>query len=107
MGIGTNAEERLGRCRGAGKNDGARLRIRDWGPEDWGDEAPTMAMLTTSEAREQHVEQHIWPTAEEKAKENVRRGGPIWRAIFGGLSLMLVWLGGWMDGWMDGCASAA
>lgn len=47
---------------------------RLWGPEDWGEDAPTMAMLTEPVLRR-------GKTAE---REEGERPGPIWRATFGG-----------------------
>ncbi|CAM9852579.1 unnamed protein product [Ectocarpus fasciculatus] len=47
---------------------------RVWGPEDWGEDAPTMALLTEATAR----------SSKTQEREEGERPGPIWRAVFGG-----------------------
>lgn len=47
-----------------------------WGPEDWGEEAPTMAMLAEPAARQ----------LKPSARGGGERPGPIWRLIFGGMT---------------------
>ncbi|CAM9730223.1 unnamed protein product [Ectocarpus sp. 4 AP-2014] len=47
---------------------------RVWGPEDWGEDAPTMALLTEATAR----------SSKTPERQEGERPGPIWRAVFGG-----------------------
>ncbi|CAM9345765.1 unnamed protein product, partial [Ectocarpus sp. 13 AM-2016] len=47
---------------------------RVWGPEDWGEDAPTMALLTEAPAR----------SSKTPERQEGERPGPIWRAVFGG-----------------------
>ncbi|CAM9671296.1 unnamed protein product, partial [Ectocarpus sp. 8 AP-2014] len=47
---------------------------RVWGPEDWGEDAPSMAQLTEATAR----------SSKTPERQEGERPGPIWRAVFGG-----------------------
>ncbi|CAN0017292.1 unnamed protein product, partial [Ectocarpus sp. 6 AP-2014] len=47
---------------------------RVWGPDDWGEDAPTMALLTEATAR----------SSKTPERQEGERPGPIWRAVFGG-----------------------
>ncbi|CAM9620865.1 unnamed protein product, partial [Sphacelaria rigidula] len=61
--------------------------IKDWGPEDWGEEAPTMAMLTAPGARRPPSGEGGGEGRgedERKGGGKTWRGGPIWQAVFGG-----------------------
>lgn len=60
--------------------DASHCSIQDWGPEDWGEEAPTMAMLTAPDARK-----NFFRGVRGRETKIERRRGPIWRAIFGGM----------------------
>ncbi|CAN0507610.1 unnamed protein product, partial [Ectocarpus sp. 12 AP-2014] len=47
---------------------------RVWGPEHWGEDAPTMALLTEATAR----------SSKTPERQEGEQPGPIWRAVFGG-----------------------
>lgn len=65
-----------------GAPDGeAGLTVSVWGPEEWGQDAPTMAMLTEPTARQQQQQQS---QQRRMGKQEGERPGPIWRSIFGG-----------------------
>lgn len=53
------------------------LTVSVWGPEEWGQDAPTMAMLTEPTTRQQQQQGGM-------GRNEAERPGPIWRSIFGG-----------------------